>query len=85
MARKFRITGAQKFTDTGRIGVWMFILSPAAAGLFYFWWLYEIAKPYDKIPGVAASLCFIASVAFFISIPLIVVGRTETFNIEVDE
>lgn len=85
MAKTVKIKGFQHFTENGKIGMWLFIISPIVSAGCYVWWLREIAKSYGNTPGLAATIGFVAGVAFLVSIPLMLIGRSQTYTVTSDD
>lgn len=84
MTKKIRVNGTQAFNENGKIGVWLFVVSPIVSLGCYYWWLREIMKPYNSVPEVAAGIGAIAGIAFLCSIPLLIVGRTQNFKVDIE-
>jgi len=85
MAKIFRIKGEQRLTQTGKIGAWLFVLSPIASGIFYYWFLVQAAKAYNGQPGIPLALLVISGMTFLGGAIMVLVGRSFSYYAQEDD
>ncbi|WP_018900425.1 hypothetical protein [Rhizobium sp. 2MFCol3.1] len=80
MAKVFKIAGEQTLTQNGKLGAWLFVLSPLASGLCYYWFLVEAGKTYGGQPEIPLALMVGAGLAFLGGLVMIIVGRSYSYR-----
>lgn len=75
MANKIIVQTKHKFTEAGRWGIGLFMLSPVMGGIAYAVILHEAADRYSSGPGAAPLFLGLASIGFCAAIPLMLIGR----------
>lgn len=84
MALKYRIAGAQTFNKVGRVGVALFVICPVLSGLAGALTLDQMNKLYGEPAGPALFAIFF-SLCYLASIPMLLIGRVQTYSVETIE
>lgn len=74
--KRYKIHTTQSLDANGKIGVWLFLLSPIVGGGCYYWFLVESLRRYAGTPALPALLMIAAGLAFFGGAVMILLGRT---------
>ncbi|WP_429820267.1 hypothetical protein [Ensifer sp. B1-9] len=75
----FEVMSIQRLTPVGKLGAWLFILSPIFDGFFYWWLINELAEASDYSRNLwGPSLCMIVSTMTFLGgLVMVIVGREQ--------
>ncbi len=85
MSKVFKISARQKFTDDGKIGAYMFVISPILAAGLYAWMINEFSNRISGNPYLPATLLLLPSITFLISVPMMLIGRSQDAIVTVTE
>ena len=75
---KYSIQTTQSLDQNGKLGAWLFVLSPVASGACYYWFLVEAMKNYGGNPTVPLLLTVGSACSFLGGAVLLLVGRTQS-------
>lgn len=84
MALKYRIAGAQTFNKVGRVGVALFVVCPVLSSVAGAVTINQMNKLYGEPAGPALFTIFF-SLCFLASIPMLLIGRVQTYSVETIE
>ncbi|MBP1844738.1 hypothetical protein J2046_003005 [Rhizobium petrolearium] len=73
-----KIIMTQTLNDNGRLGAWLFIVSPVVGGACYAWLVSELQHRLSSNLWLAAGLVFLSGLAFLVGAVLVLIGRSYT-------
>lgn len=82
---KYSISATQRLSPLGVKGAILFLTTPLLSGLFLYWLPIEMAKPsFVGQPAVPATLLVLSSLLFLASCIMLLVGRTQTYQVRAE-